>query len=140
MPASLTIGEVAKAAEVAVETVRFYEREGLIAPPPRRRSGYRQYPPDTVRRLRFIRQAKDVGFTLKEIGDLLSMRVDAEMTCADVRGLARSKIADIDARIAALQHMRLALEKLARRCRGEGPTSQCPILDALDDGAADADR
>ena len=67
----LSIGEVAKAAEVGVETVRFYEREGLIAEPPRRQSGYRQYPSDTVPRLRFIRRAKDLGFTLKEVGELL---------------------------------------------------------------------
>ena len=135
----LTIGKLASAAGVGVETVRFYERKGLIAAPPRRRSGYRQYPPDTVRRLRFIRHAKELGFTLGEIAELLSMRVDAAMTCAEVRGLARAKISDIDDRIAALQSMRAALEVLARRCRGAGPTTQCPILDAIDLGGSRAD-
>lgn len=129
----LTIGEVAKAAKVGVETVRFYEREGLIAEPPRRESGYRQYPPDTVRRLRFIRRAKELGFTLKEIGELLSLRVDPATTCADVRVLARTKIDDIEQKLAELQKMKNVLERLARTCRGKGPTSECPILDMLDE-------
>ena len=134
---TLTIGEVAKAADVGVETLRFYEREGLIAPPARRRSGYRQYPPETVRRVRFIRRAKELGFTLKEIVDLLSMRVDADKSCAEVRALARAKISDIDRRITALARMKHAMERLARRCRGAGPTTECPILDAIDDGGTD---
>ena len=136
---SLTIGEVAKAAQVGVETIRFYEREGLIAEPPRRRSGYRQYPPDTVRRVQFIRHAKDLGFTLKEIAELLAMRVAAGKTCADVRALARAKISDIDRRMDDLQRVREALERVARRCRGEGPTSECPILDALDRRGSDGE-
>lgn len=134
MDASLTIGEVAKAAEVGTETIRFYEREGLIAEPPRRRSGYRQYPADTVRRVRFIRRAKDLGFTLKEIRELLQLRVDPSTTCAEVRAVARAKIADVDGKLAELQRIRGVLEVLAKRCRGEGPTSECPILDLLDDG------
>lgn len=130
---SLTIGEVAKAAEVAIETVRFYEREGLIAEPPRRQSGYRQYPPDTVRRLRFIRRAKELGFTLKEIGDLLDLRVDPQRSCADVRALAKTKMADIEAKMLDLARIQAALTELVRTCRGKGPTSECPILDALDE-------
>lgn len=130
---SLTIGEVAKAAQIGVETVRFYEREGLIAEPPRRPSGYRQYPPDTVRRLRFIRRAKELGFTLKEIGELLDLRVDPAKSCADVRTLANSKVADVEEKMGDLARIKAALEKLSRACRGKGPTSECPILDALDD-------
>jgi len=130
---TLTIGEVAKAAQIGVETVRFYEREGLIAEPPRRQSGYRQYPADTVRRLRFIRRAKDLGFTLKEIGDLLGLRVEPAKGCADVRAIANAKIADVEAKMGDLARIKAALEKLARDCRGKGPTSECPILDALDD-------
>lgn len=130
---ALTIGEVAKAAHVGVETVRFYEREGLIAEPPRRQSGYREYPPETVRRLRFIRRAKELGFTLKEIGELLNLRVDPAKSCADVRALATAKVADIDAKMGDLARIQAALAKLARACRGKGPTSDCPILDALDD-------
>ncbi|MBK6517999.1 MAG: MerR family DNA-binding protein [Polyangiaceae bacterium] len=132
MKESLTIGGVAKGAEVGVETVRFYEREGLIPEPPRRRSGYRQYPADTVRRVRFIRRAKELGFTLKEISELLSLRVDPRTTCAEVRALARTKIEDVDQRIHELERMKAVLERLARACRGTGPTSECPILDALD--------
>ncbi len=129
----MTIGEVAKAAEIGVETVRFYEREGLIAEPPRRRSGYRQYPPDTVRRVRFIRRAKELGFTLTEIRELLSLRVAADKTCADVRTLARAKMADIEAKMLDLARIQAALTELARTCRGKGTTSDCPILDALDE-------
>jgi MerR family copper efflux transcriptional regulator len=132
MKESLTIGGVAKGDEVGVETVRFYEREGLIPEPPRRRSGYRQYPADTVRRVRFIRRAKELGFTLKEISELLSLRVDPRTTCAEVRALARTKIEDVDQRIHELERMKAVLERLARACRGTGPTSECPILDALD--------
>jgi MerR family copper efflux transcriptional regulator len=130
---ALTIGEVAKAAELAVETVRFYEREGLIAEPPRRPSGYRQYPPDTVRRLRFIRRAKELGFTLKEIGELLELRVSTRTSCADVRSLAAAKMADIEAKMLDLARIQAALTELVRTCRGKGPTSTCPILDALDE-------
>ena len=131
--APLTIGKLARAAGVGVETVRFYEREGLLAQPPRRRSGYRQYPPDTVRRVRFIRRAKDLGFTLREVGELLSLRVESSTTCAAVRGIANAKVADIEAKIAELTRMKAALERLARACRGKGPTGECPILDALED-------
>lgn len=129
----MTIGEIAKAAEIGVETVRFYEREGLIAEPPRRRSGYRQYPPDTVRRLRFIRRAKELGFTLSEIGELLDLRVDPTKSCADVRTLARAKMADIEAKMLDLARIQAALTDLVRTCRGKGPTGDCPILDALDE-------
>jgi MerR family mercuric resistance operon transcriptional regulator len=136
----LTIGEVAKAAEIGVETIRFYEREGLIAEPPRRASGYRQYPREAIRRLRFIRRAKELGFTLREIGELLSLRVDPSTTCADVRAMARAKIEDIDGRVAELHRIKDVLERLARSCRGKGPTSECPILDILDERERRADR
>lgn len=131
--AALTVGQVARAAEVGVETLRFYEREGLLAEPPRRPSGYRQYPPDTVRRVRFIRRAKELGFTLKEIGELLALRVDPGTTCADVRTLARAKVDDIAKKLAEMRRIQGVLERLARSCRGKGPTSACPILDMLDD-------
>jgi MerR family mercuric resistance operon transcriptional regulator len=136
----LTIGEVAKAAEIGVETIRFYEREGLIAEPPRRASGYRQYPREAIRRLRFIRRAKELGFTLREIGELLSLRVDPSTTCADVRAMARAKIEDIDGRVAELHRIKDVLERLARSCRGKGPTSECPILDILEERERRADR
>jgi MerR family copper efflux transcriptional regulator len=140
MREALTIGEVAKAADVGVETVRFYEREGLIAPPPRRTSGYRQYPPETIRRVRFIRRAKDLGFTLKEIGELLSLRVAPGTTCAEVRAMAVEKIGNVEEKIAELQRIKDVLNRLARACSGQGPTSECPILDMLDEENHDADR
>src|SRR5213593_88571 len=136
----LTIGEVARAAQVGVETIRFYEREGLIAEPPRRESGYRQYPPDAIRRVRFIRRAKELGFTLKEIGELLSLRVDPGRTFADVRAVARAKIRGIQEKISELSRIKDVLGRLERTCRGKGPTSVCPILDMLDEEPGYADR
>lgn len=129
---SLSIGQLARAAEVGVETIRFYEREGLIAEPPRRHSGYREYPPEAVARVRFIRRAKELGFTLKEIAELLTLRVDPEKSCADVRALAKAKVADVEAKMRDLARIKAALEELARACRGKGPTSECPILDAIE--------
>ena len=121
---SLSIGEVAKEAGVGVETVRFYEREGLVPEPGRRPSGYRQYPPDTVRRIRFVQRAKELGFTLREI-----------------RELAVAKLTDVDRKLGELARMRAALASLAASCTGEGPTAECPLLDALDvQGGSDGDR
>lgn len=128
----LTIGQLAKRAGVGVETVRFYERQGLLAEPTRKESGYRQYTEDVVARLRFIRRAQDLGFSLKEIADLLALRVDPATTCAEVRQRAAAKVADIDSKIETLQRMKAALLKVTAQCRGHGPTSECPILDALD--------
>jgi MerR family mercuric resistance operon transcriptional regulator len=130
----LTIGKVARLAGVGVETIRFYEREGLIEEPPRRASGYRQYPEETVARIRFIKRAKELGFSLKEIKELLELRIDPETTCEDIRRRASAKISDIKEKIATLQKMKAALEKLTAACRGRGPISECPILEALEDG------
>src|SRR5262245_48692368 len=134
----LTIGEVARRAGIGVETVRFYEREGLLAEPARRASGYRQYGDDAVPRLRFIRRAKALGFTLKEIAELLALRDDSDATRADVRRQAASKVADIEAKVRDLQRMRNALLSLTATCHGDGPAGGCPILEALarpeDDG------
>jgi MerR family mercuric resistance operon transcriptional regulator len=129
---ALTIGQAARSAGVGIETVRFYERQGLLQEPPRRDSGYRQYPEDVVARLRFIRRAKELGFSLKEIKELLALRVDPDTTCAEVRKRAEEKIIDVEAKIEALQKIKKALTKLTRTCSGRGPTSECPILDALD--------
>ena len=104
--ATLTIGQLGKRADVGVETVRFYERRGLLAEPDRRPSGYRQYDEEVVDRLRFIKRAKELGFTLNEIKDLLSLRIDPSMTCADVKNRAEEKIGDIQAKIRTLQRMK----------------------------------
>ncbi len=129
---AFTIGEVAKRSGIGIETVRFYERKGLIADPPRTDSGYRQYPEDVVVRLRFIRRAKELGFALKEILDLLSLRVNPDTTCADVRKQAEFKISDVEERIRALRRIKTALTRLAASCVGTGPASECPILEALE--------
>jgi MerR family transcriptional regulator, copper efflux regulator len=128
----LTIGHVAREAGVGVETVRFYERKGLIEEPTRRASGYRQYGKETVNRLRFIREAKELGFTLNEIKELLSLKLDPSSSCAEVKGRAEAKIADIEEKIRTLQRMKRALAKLTNACSGDGPTSECPILDAIE--------
>src|SRR6516225_6755483 len=128
---ALTIGQAARSAGVGIETVRFYERQGLLQEPPRRNSGYRQYPEDVVARLHFIKRAKELGFSLKEIKELLALRVDPDTTCADVRSRAEAKIADVEEKIKALHRIKKALVKLTAVCRGRGPTSECPILDAL---------
>lgn len=128
----LTIGEVARSTGVGVETVRFYEKQGLIPKPARRPSGYRQYDVDAVRRIRFILAAKAVGFTLKEIRELLSLRVSGRRSCADVKARALAKLAAVDDKLAELQRVREALAHLADTCTGIGPTSACPLLDALD--------
>ena len=128
----LTTGEVAKRAGVKVETVRFYERKGLIPEPERSASGYRLYKADTVRRLRFIQRAKDVGFTLRDIGELLSLRTRPGVSCADIRSRALTKIEDIDQKIRDLERMRNSLMSLAQECSAEGPLSECPILDSLE--------
>ncbi len=129
---TLTIGQLAKQAGVGVETVRFYERKALLDGPPRTASGYRQYSQDVVRRIRFIRLAKELGFSLKEVAELLSLRVDPETTCAEVKAQAEDKIADIDAKLRDLQRMKETLVRLVTTCSGRGPISQCPILDALE--------
>ncbi len=128
---ALTIGQVAKRSGIGIETLRFYERKGLVEEPPRTESGYRQYPEDVVARIRFIRRAKELGFKLSEISELLSLRVDPNTTCADVRKQTEFKIADVEEKIRVLQTIKTALEKLAVSCTGSGPTSECPILEAL---------
>ena len=128
----LTIGQVAHHAGVNVETVRFYERRGLLAEPERRASGYRQYGADVVARLRFIRRAKELGFSLNEIAELLALRLNPKATRADVRQRTEAKIADIEAKIKDLHRMKATLVKLAVSCRGHGSISDCPILEALD--------
>lgn len=129
---ALTIGKVAKQTGVGIETIRFYERNGLINDPPRRASGYRQYPSDTVERIRFIKQAKELGFTLAEVEELLSLKVSPGKTCADVKRKADQKMSDVEAKIKQLGQIRRALQALTKQCTGRGPTSDCPILDALE--------
>lgn len=128
----LTRKQVADTAGVSIEAVRFYEREGLIDTPPRSESNYRLYPEETIRRIRFIKRAQNLGFTLPEVRELLSLKRSPETTPADIRQRAVEKISDIDARIRALQGMKRVLENITEACHGQGPLSDCPILEALE--------
>jgi Hg(II)-responsive transcriptional regulator len=130
---SLTIGKVAKRAGVGVETLRFYQRKGLIDKPPRRDSGYRQYPADTVNRVRFIKSAKELGFSLREIRELMALSIAPRANCTPVKKRAEAKIGDIEEKICALQRMKQSLQKLVAACSGKGSVSTCPILEALED-------
>jgi MerR family transcriptional regulator, copper efflux regulator len=128
----LKVGEVARQAGVNLQTIHYYERRGLLPKPPRTGSNYRAYPGDTVLRVRFIKRAQELGFTLKEIEELLSLRAAPGTRCADVRQRAEVKVQDIDDKVRSLQAMRKALTRLIGECSGSGPVSQCPILEALD--------
>ncbi len=127
----LTIGQLAKKARVNVETVRYYERRGLIPEPPRLESGYRQYTLDAVNRLCFIKRAQHLGFTLKEIGQLLALIDNNNLDCKEIRKFTIEKIRDIEAKIDHLQSLKKAMEDLARGCPGQGPISECTIIEAL---------
>ena len=129
--ASLTIGRIAHSAGVAIDTIRFYEREGLLPAPRRRPSGYREYDQAAVSRLRFIRKAKDLGFTLDEIRELLALSADRHGGVEGVRERAAARLLAIDERIAELQRVRDGLSELVDACPGHGAPEDCPILKAL---------
>lgn len=129
----LTIGKVARLAGVGIETIRFYEREGLVADPPRKQSGYRQYGTETVSRLRFIHRARELGFSLGEIKELLFLRVDPSQTCDHIVEKAEQKIHEIDEKVQTLLRMKEALEALAQACPGQGPVTECPVIEVTDD-------
>jgi Hg(II)-responsive transcriptional regulator len=131
--ATLTISKLAKAAGVELSTIRYYERRGLVTPAARRSSGYREYGGDAVRRVRFIRHAQALGFSLEDIAELLALRIDTRGSCSDVRQRSQRKLDDIAEKIASLTRMRLALEKLVESCSRDGPSSVCPILGAIDE-------
>lgn len=129
---SLSIGQVAKQAGIGVETVRFYERRGLLAEPDRKASGYRQYDLAAVARLRFIRQAKELGFRLTEIKELLALWFDPAAKCCDVRKKAQTKIAEIDERIESLRIMKQALARVTAQCERRGSVAACPLFGGLE--------
>jgi len=132
MATGMTISRAAEQAGVGVETIRFYERRGLIKQPARPRSGgYRFYDDEVVERIRFIRQAQELGFSLREITELLSLRADPAADCGDVRTQAVSKREEVDRKIAQLQHIRAALNQLIASCPGSGALRACTIIDAL---------
>ncbi len=129
----MKIGEAARQAGVKLDTIRYYERRGLLPDPPRRPSGYRVFGEDTVRRVRFIKRAQELGFTLNEIRDLMDLRLAPEASSCDVRDKAAAKIASLDAKIQQLRSMREALKGLMAACSGRGSVEECPILASLAD-------
>ncbi len=127
----LKIGEVASSTEIPIATIRYYERMGLLETPERTASGYRQYSEGVIKRLRFIHQAKSLGFTLNEIKELLSISVRPGNTCGAVRQQTEAKLADVEKKLQELQRIKRALLILNRECPGVGSRNECPILDAL---------
>jgi MerR family mercuric resistance operon transcriptional regulator len=126
----LTIGQVAKLAGVGVETIRFYEREGLLEKPKRKQSGYRLFGPEVVHRIQFIKSVKDLGFSLKEIRELLYLRVGSRGTAVEVKKRIDLKIEQIDRRISDLKKVRAALTQVSRSA-GKGRASESPLLDVI---------
>lgn len=127
----MQIGELAKRAGVAIDTVRYYEREGLLPKPLRQRSGYRRYEADDVLRLRFIRRAKALGFTLEEIAALLALSAGRTGDMAELKQAAELRLQALDTRIAELERVRAGLQQLVTACPGHGDLTTCPILAAL---------
>lgn len=128
----MTIGRLAKASSVSAETIRYYERSGFLPPPERMASGYRVYNGDSIRRIRFIKQAQALGFTLSEVVDLLDLTADESADCASVNEKAKKKLVEIDKKIETLEKMRDGLKVLAKRCPAdEQPLSECNIINHL---------
>lgn len=127
----MRIGEVARAAGVGVETVRFYERKGLIDRPPKPMRGTRSYPSATVARIRFIRQARGLGFSLAEIAGLLALSTAPDTDCSAIRSRAAAKLDEVRAKRRLLARMEAILEELVEACPNRGGLGDCPILAAL---------
>lgn len=129
---SFTIKKLAERAGVNPETVRFYERKGIMPPPKKNASGYRYYTENDVRRLHFIQMAKKHGFTLSEIKELLELKVDPHTSCEEVQAIAEEKIQDIQLKINELTKMKNALKRLAASCHSGAPAGDCPILEEFE--------
>jgi len=130
---SLSIGSVAKLAGVPLTTVRFYERANVVRPMARTAANYRLDSPDAVACIRFTRRAQELGFTLREVKELLALRTGGGRSCRKVRATAAAKIADIEARIQSLKRVSRALTKLADECEAHAGGIGCPLLDYLED-------
>ena len=129
---SMTIGKVARSSGVSIDTVRYYERQGLIPAPPRKESGYRIYTEETIRRILFIKNAQELGFSLKEISELLALRVESRRSCNEVMGITQQKIDEVSGKIKSLEGIKSVLEKLKGQCKARELTSPCPILESLE--------
>lgn len=125
--------ELARQAGVNLQTIRYYERRGLLPPPMRAANGYRVYDVDAVRHVKFIRHAQELGFSLAEVRELLALRVRSSTACVGVERRARAKLALIDARIRSLQRVRGVLDKLVGACAARRHTPHCPLLEVIED-------
>ncbi len=134
----LTTGRLARMTDVNKETIRYYERRGLLSPPPRSGSGYREYPPEAIGVVRFIKGAQALGFSLKEVAELLTLSGESNTDCGDMRDTARRKLGDIEAKIKGLQSMRKTLKKIIKACPGRGPLSKCSIIGSLSEADTSA--
>jgi MerR family transcriptional regulator, copper efflux regulator len=140
---SLTIGALAKETGLGIETLRFYEREGLIPEPPRTSSGYRAYEQDAVSRINFIRGAQGLGFTLKEVRELIALQMDTGADCGRVRHTAAAKLSNVEQKIADLTRMRDELSRLIESCSASGTVADCRIMECLaahDSSCGDPDQ
>jgi DNA-binding transcriptional MerR regulator len=136
---TLTIGKVASLLHVTSDTLRYYERAGLLDPAAKSRGGYRLYDREALRRVRFIKEAQQCGFTLSEIRALLDLRASDRACCTDVRRVALEKKLQLEAKIKAMKAMSKALDRLIAECtNGSGPLDACPILMAFDKGGEHA--
>lgn len=127
----MRIGQLASLSGVPAATIRYYERRGILVEPARTDSGYRRYGPETAERLRFIKRAQGLGFTLGEIDDLLALRVDGSESCAAVEEKTREKIVQVARKINELKRLEAALLRLGNACASRKPTAECPVLEML---------
>jgi len=128
---NLTVGRLAKEVGINLETIRYYERRGLISEPPRNKSGHRQYSQEAVKRTDFIKRCQTLGFSLKEIEEILELRITPESSCADMKSRVAKKLTDVDKKVDELVQIRDALNRLLKKCTGKGPIGSCPILEEL---------
>ncbi|MFQ5736460.1 MAG: heavy metal-responsive transcriptional regulator [Thermodesulfobacteriota bacterium] len=133
MNGEFTIGVLARSAGVNIQTVRYYERRGLFSPVGRTPAGYRLYDEGSVKRLKFIRRAKDIGFTLEEIQGLLDLSLESEAVCVQVKGRTVRKLKTVEERIAALESVRKVLQEMIVACDRRRPTEKCPILKTMEE-------
>lgn len=140
MTTELTIGKLAKSVGVNIQTVRYYERRRLLSPRARKPSGYRLYGEEARRRLRFIRNAQMLGFTLHEIAELLNLRVSSVARCQDVQRRAQAKLMEVKAKVKHLRTLARALGDLIQTCEAGLATDRCPILNRLERGEPKSHR
>jgi MerR family transcriptional regulator, copper efflux regulator len=133
MASAVTIGRLARTVGVNIQTLRYYERRNLLAPTARKPSGYRVYGDEAISRLRFIKNAQGLGFTLREIAELLNLRVSSKSQCGSVLRKAQAKLAQVEAKVQDLQALARTLRSLMRSCRVGQPTDRCPILKSLEE-------